>query len=146
MKSNAAKPNVKPRVPLGGDYWKADPNVPLWGFADLHAHLMAHLAFGGNAFWGLPYDPQHPGPDMIKYALSSCEPIHGGLININPEIGHIPGGGWPDFIIWPRFTTIVHQQAYIDWIYRAYLGGLRLITCLAVNNELLAIKTSPDAA
>ncbi len=57
----------KPRVPLGGDYWKADPGVPLWGFADLHAHLMAHLAFGGNAFWGLPYDPQPPwsGHDPI---------------------------------------------------------------------------------
>ncbi len=81
---------------------------------------------------------------MIQYALGSCEPIHGGLININPEIGHIPGGGWPDFIIWPRFTTIVHQQAYIDWIYRAYQGGLRLITCLAVNNELLANKSHSD--
>ena len=132
-----------PKVPLGGDYWEADPGVPLWGFADLHAHLMAHLAFGGNAFWGLPYDPEHPGPQGIEYALPSCEPIHGGLIDVNPEFGHPAGGGWPDFIIWPRFTTLVHQQAYIDWLYRAYQGGLRLITCLAVNNELLASKSDP---
>lgn len=132
-----------PKVPLGGDYWEADPGVPLWGFADLHAHLMAHLAFGGNAFWGLPYDPEHPGEAGIQYALSSCEPVHGGLINVNPEFGHPAGGGWPDFIIWPRFTTLVHQQAYIDWLYRAYQGGLRLITCLAVNNELLATKSNP---
>ena len=41
-----------PRVPLGGDYWQVDPGTELWGFADLHAHLMAHLSFGGNAFWG----------------------------------------------------------------------------------------------
>jgi microsomal dipeptidase-like Zn-dependent dipeptidase len=113
----------------------------LWGFADLHAHFMAHLAFGGKAFWGQPYDPEHPG---IEHALSSCEPIHGGLINVNPEFGHPAGGGWPNFIIWPRFTTLVHQQAYIDWIYRAYQGGLRLVTCLAVNNELLAVKSKQE--
>jgi microsomal dipeptidase-like Zn-dependent dipeptidase len=104
---------------------------------------MAHLAFGGRAFWGQPYDPEHPGPQGIEYALSSCEPIHGGLLNVNPEFGHPASGGWPEFIVWPRFTTLVHQQAYIDWLYRAYQGGLRLITCLAVNNELLATKSSP---
>jgi microsomal dipeptidase-like Zn-dependent dipeptidase len=121
-------------VPLGGDYWDAAPSAPLWGFVDPHAHLMAHLAFGGEAFWGEPYN------------LRSCEPIHGGILDANPEFGHPAAGGWPEFIVWPRFTTLVHQQAYIDWIYRAYQGGLRLITCLAVNNELLATKTSPDGA
>ncbi len=138
---NLSEPNQ--RVPLGGDFWKADPQAPLWGFADLHAHLMSHLAFGGKAFWGQPYDSDHAGPEEIQYALSSCEPIHGGLMNVNPEFGHPASGGWPEFIVWPRFTTIVHQQAYIDWIYRAYQGGLRLVTCLAVNNELLAVKSSP---
>lgn len=135
-----------PRVPLGGDYWDADPGVPLWGYADTHAHLMAHLAFGGEAFWGEPYDPNHTGDEALEHALRSCEPIHGGLIDVNPEFGHPAGGGWPEFIIWPKFTTLVHQQAYIDWIYRAYQGGLRCITCLAVNNELLAIKTSPNGS
>ncbi len=143
MNKQELQPTNTPRVPLGGDYWQADPGAPLWGFADLHAHLMAHLAFGGNAFWGLPYDPEHPGADGIEYALPSCEPIHGGLINVNPEFGHPAGGGWPDFIVWPRFTTMVHQQAYIDWLYRAYQGGLRLVSCLAVNNELLATKSNP---
>ena len=136
--------NEYPRVPLGGDYWKASLDAPLWGMADLHAHLMAHMAFGGNAFWGKPYDPKHPGPEGMANALPSCEPIHGGLFNVNAEFGHLPGGGWPDFIVWPRFTSIVHQQAYIDWIYRSYQGGLRLVTCLAVNNELLANKSNSD--
>jgi microsomal dipeptidase-like Zn-dependent dipeptidase len=146
MDEKLTRLELTPRVPLGGDYWEADAGVPLWGMADLHAHLMAHLAFGGNAFWGLPYDPQHPDSSGIETALSSCEPIHGGLINVNPEFGHPAGGGWPEFIIWPRFTTLIHQQAYIDWLYRAYQGGLRLVTCLAVNNELLAAKSNPGMA
>jgi microsomal dipeptidase-like Zn-dependent dipeptidase len=146
MGEQSREPTQTPRVPLGGDYWDAEPGAPLWGFADLHAHLMTHMAFGGNAFWGSPYDPDHPGPEGMQYALPSCEPIHGGLINLNPEFGHPAGGGWPDFIIWPRFTTLVHQQAYIDWVYRAYQGGLRLVTCLAVNNELLATKSNPRLA
>ncbi|HEY3288978.1 MAG TPA: membrane dipeptidase, partial [Anaerolineae bacterium] len=131
------------RVPLGGDYWKAEPAAPLWGMADLHAHLMAHLAFGGNAFWGKPYDPDSAGEEGIARALASCEPIHGGLIDINVEFGHPAGVGYPDFDIWPRFTTLIHQQAYIDWLYRAYQGGLRLISALAVNNELLATRSDP---
>jgi microsomal dipeptidase-like Zn-dependent dipeptidase len=134
-----------PRVPLGGDYWRVEPDVPLWGFADLHAHFMAHLAFGGNGFWGRPYDPEHPDEEGMKTALASCEPAHGGLLNINPEFGHPAGGGWPDFEVWPRFTTLVHQQAYVDWIHRAYLGGLRLASCLAVNNELLGSRSEAVA-
>ena len=89
--------------------------------------------------------PTIAGMRRCSMHLRSCEPIHGGLIDVNPELGHPAGGGWPEFIIWPKFTTLVHQQAYIDWIYRAYQGGLRFITCLAVNNELLAIKTSPNS-
>ena len=148
-------PAGAPRVPLGGDYWQVDPGVPLWGFADTHAHLMAHLAFGGKAFWGQPYDPQapahgrsagpQPGEGGMPGALGSCGPVHGGLGNVNPEFGHVAGGGWPGFQTFAHFTTLVHQQAYLDWLYRAYQGGLRLVSCLAVNNELLAGKTNPGA-
>ncbi len=145
MSDKQDKKNADPRVPLGGDYWDAEPAAPLWGFFDSHAHLMAHLAFGGEAFWGEPYDPSHSGDEAIMHALRSCEPIHGGLLDVNPEFGHPAAGGWPEFIVWPRFTTLVHQQAYLDWIYRTYQGGMRLVTCLAVNNELLAEKTSPDS-
>ena len=107
---------------------------------------MAHLAFGGEAFWGEPYDPEHPGQEGMEHcpALVRADPRRAA--GCQPRVGPPAGGGWPEFIVWPRFTTLVHQQAYIDWIYRAYQGGLRLVTCLAVNNELLATKTRPGAA
>ena len=127
-------------MPLGGDYWQADTGPGLWGFADLHVHLMAHLAFGGRMFWGQPYDPERVGDAAMATALASCEPAHGGLLNPNMELLHAPGGGWPDFAVWPRFTTLAHQQVYVDWLYRAYQGGLRLICGLAVNNEVLSSR------
>ena len=45
--------------------------------------------------------------------------------------------GGPTSISGPASPT-AHQQAYIDWIYRAYQGGLRLIICSIVHNEALA--------
>ena len=135
----AATPVTQPSsMPLGGDYWQGTSSSGLWGFADLHAHLMSHLAFGGRVFWGRIYDPDHLGPAGIEHALGSCAPAHSGLINVNAEFRHPVGGGWPDFDVWPRFTTMAHQQAYIDWIYRAYQGGLRLVICSIVHNEALA--------
>ena len=38
---------------------------------------------------------------------------------------------------------LVHQQAYVDWLYRAYQGGLRLVCCAAVNN-IMEARRSPD--
>lgn len=110
----------------------------LKGFADLHAHLMAHLGYGGKVFWGKPWDP-----DGISKALAWCTEVHGpGGIAIfsQPEFLHYEAG-YPEFNGWPRFTSIVHQQAYIDWIKRAYEAGLRLICCLVTNNELVAERS-----
>jgi microsomal dipeptidase-like Zn-dependent dipeptidase len=148
-------PELTPLLEGGGD-----PSAPVWGFADLHAHPMASLAFGGVPFWG-----QSDGP--IETALANCTPAHGiggtglslskgvgnFLMAFFEETGYHPGllgwlypghrvGGFPDFDGWPKFTTIIHQQMYIDWIKRAYEGGLRLMVAHVVNNELLAHEFS----
>ncbi|OJY23808.1 MAG: hypothetical protein BGO98_17865 [Myxococcales bacterium 68-20] len=49
--------------------------------------------------------------------------------------------GAPLFNGWPTWHTTTHQQVYYKWLERAWRGGLRLMTMLAVNNEVLC-KTS----
>jgi microsomal dipeptidase-like Zn-dependent dipeptidase len=133
---------------LSTDASSGDPAAPVWGFADLHSHPMAHLAFGGVLFWGQPDGP-------IDSSLAWCTPAHGlggtgiggqegnVLMAFFEETGYGSGvghrvGGYPQFDGWPKFTTLVHQQMYIDWIRRAYDGGLRLLVAHVVNNELAA--------
>ena len=101
---------------------------------------MGHLAFGGKILWGKPYDPEHTGSEALARALPWCPvPEH----QIGAEFWHNPGG-YPEFDSWPRYSTIAHQQAYLDWVRRAYDGGLRLVCCSAVNNEVLARFGSSD--
>jgi microsomal dipeptidase-like Zn-dependent dipeptidase len=100
----------------------------------------------------------------VEEALGNCNATHGGwgtdntcgnylramLINLafddgfehkvpferNPHGDH-PHAGFPRFEHWPHFSSMSHQQMYVDWIKRAYEGGLRVLVTLAVNNELL---------
>ncbi|EFH83599.1 peptidase M19 renal dipeptidase [Ktedonobacter racemifer DSM 44963] len=135
-------------LPLEASAVAVDANAPVWGFADLHSPPMAHLAYGGVIFWGQPDGP-------IDTALPWCTPAHGAggtgiggqngnvLMTLFEQAGYGSGlghlvGGYPQFDGWPKFTTTVHQQMYIDWIRRAFDGGLRLLVAHAVNNELLA--------
>jgi microsomal dipeptidase-like Zn-dependent dipeptidase len=113
--------------------------APLWGFADMHTHPMAHLAHDGKWLVGANDGPMH-------VALASCpanhgtpsNPIGGGFnkkIAIDnteaaPGRGGIEGHndkGFPSFEGWPLHTSILHQQMYVDWIRRAWQGGLRLM-------------------
>ncbi len=45
--------------------------------------------------------------------------------------------GAPVFSGWPRWSSTTHQQVYYTWLERAWQGGLRLITQLAVTNEAM---------
>ena len=47
--------------------------------------------------------------------------------------------GAPLFNGWPTWHTTTHQQVYYKWLERAYQGGLRLISMLAVTNEALCL-------
>lgn len=43
-----------------------------------------------------------------------------------------------DFSDWPTWDDIDHQKMWVDSIFRAYTGGLRVMIALAVNNKTLA--------
>ena len=128
-----------------------DTNLPVWGYIDTHAHWMNNAGFGGDLIFGKPYGD-------IDTALKDCSDIHGSdgmgfgnfilgksfLIRfINEGVrkyGHITSG-YPDFTGWPSFRSLIHQAMYVDWVRRAYEGGLRLMVCPMGNNLILADLT-----
>jgi microsomal dipeptidase-like Zn-dependent dipeptidase len=128
----------------------------LLGFVDLHTHPMAHLGFGGQLFYGAP-------DGSIENALGGCQQFHGdpALIgpggnlfrkavvgqlegtNAPPDWSHGPDGA-PGFGSWPRWHDRSHQHMWVEWIERAWQGGLRGIVALAVNSHLLAAAARCD--
>jgi len=73
------------------------PRKMLWGFADLHAHPMSNLAFGGKYLHGAP-DVGSLMPvnfeckkglraPNIQVALADCDATHGGVNIVNNQCG-----------------------------------------------------------
>ena len=127
---------VPPTIPTPGA--KGVPDEPAEGYADLHNHLLAHIAFGETVLWGAAYgepeDALTPIPEELRAAhqrveaLSSARSIT-GIFDSHDEQGHPTYTGWPT----PALKT--HQQSHVDWLHRAYQGGLRLVVVHAVNNQ-----------
>jgi hypothetical protein len=118
-----------------------EPEQTLFGMADAHVHFFSELGFGGFGVHGSvrPAHPSTTGNAALQEALGSCEGYMahgvGGLVPSFEGLFHRTEG-YPHFKDWPKYSTLAHQQAFIDWIERAYQGGLRLAVCLAVSNRL----------
>jgi hypothetical protein len=108
----------------------AAPDAPVWGFADTHTHQFANLATGGYLI-GKPYGP----PD---------DAFAGDYVGHGLFVGQLPHhtGGYPQFDGWPTWDTLVHQQMYEDWLYRSFLGGMKLMVMHGENTESLCIALS----
>ena len=110
------------------------------GMIDLHVHAMAFEFLGGRAHCGRPWSPYG-----APYALVDC-PDHqvgngcGAVLENalygNPVRCHDPVG-WPTFKDWPHHQSLTHEQTYYKWIERAYMGGLRVMVNLFVENRQL---------
>lgn len=115
------------------------------GFADLHLHQFANLAFGGKVLWG-------ESSGSPAKALRPCREIHGphGIADWVGNVGRVmftgarwtallghSTGGYPYFGGWPAWDDFTHQAAHEQWLKRAVDGGLRLVVVMALNNEVL---------
>jgi microsomal dipeptidase-like Zn-dependent dipeptidase len=112
---------------------------PLVGLADIHNHQFAYLGFGGLAVVGEAFPDE---PTALSTAtdvdIHLADHIGDPLSEFDgPEAGFFPNSGYPAFVGWPRWSSVDHQQVYYEWLKQAYDGGLRLMSVLAVNNEVL---------
>ena len=116
-----------------------DDDYPVWGIADTHAHPAHDSGFGGRLILGKADDPL-----SMTYSTALCKANHSNLGTGALNTIFIGGGdphpfmeGWPDFVGFPRFNSKSHQQQHVDFMKRAWEGGLRLIAALAINNMYL---------
>lgn len=149
------------------DYMDDKKATELRGIVDMHTHLMAHLGFGAKLIHGAPdaCAMMLPGqsfcgtdlyyPPGIQNALPHCDPSHDvwhptntcgnytrfGAIRIMEDqegARSDHGDGFPAFEGWPANNDVTHQKMWVDWIHRAYRGGLRVMVALAVHSQTLA--------
>lgn len=147
-------------VTLTADGGTVTIRAPLLGFADIHNHQMAHLAFGGHVIIGEAYGPieraLNPFTDRDYHGLwhtldflgSRFADRLGGRFDEPFAFGGIMplyvNTGYPNFAGWPNFWEVSHQKVYEDWLYRAVEGGLRLIVMLAEDSPSLCSESNND--
>jgi len=152
-----------------------DRALPLWGFADTHAHPMNDLAFGGNVIQGSLYarDGSAFGSDRYRRAAlpamfenmqwgelgkiaGMLSPFYLGGTSavpafppLGPGLGTLAGEaareisrpmrtGYPELQGYPSTSQMAGQTMYGEWVHRAYDGGLRLMSALAVNTWVIS--------
>ena len=110
------------------------------GMIDLHLHAMAFEFLGGKAHCGRPWSPYgapHALVDCQDHQVGNgCGAVLENALYGNPVRCHDPVG-WPTFKDWPHHKSLTHEQTYYKWIERAYMGGLRLMVNLFVENRQL---------
>jgi microsomal dipeptidase-like Zn-dependent dipeptidase len=131
--------------------WPSDgrAQTSMRGFADLHNHQLANLAFGGRAVVG-------DAGGRIDWALSDVVDRnnhgvehtldHVGSGMARREMGDLLYGndGYPKFRGWPAFYEVDHQKVYKDWLRQAVRGGLRLMVMFAVDSPAMCRQTAND--
>lgn len=140
------------------------PREVLFGYFDLHTHPASFLGFGGRQdgrqgmMWGRPAvdgDGALSGFRSLSAAdrFGQCFPedhsakesdiIQKELRKLIMESAdartHAPHSnrGPARSDDWPNSLMLSHQQIDVEWLRRAYQGGLRAIVAAAVDNEVV---------
>lgn len=128
--------------PGEGQVWNPAPynySGTVGGFADLHVHQAADLAYAAGWYHG-SHGNGHP-----SQTLPACQGDDHGSVQIaginafNVHTGETHG--YPDFEDWPAWDDIAHQQVAADWLKDAHENGLNLMVASVVNNEWLCAAT-----
>jgi microsomal dipeptidase-like Zn-dependent dipeptidase len=116
---------------------------PLPGFADLHVHQAADLAYSGGWYWG----SHREGDESVllgpctgdNHATLQFLGANLGVEYLDPhdDITH----GYPSFLEWPDWHDIKHQQVALRWLQDAHENGLNLMMVSVVNNQWLSAAT-----
>jgi hypothetical protein len=152
-----------------------DRTLPVWGFADTHAHPMNDLAFGGNIIQGSMYARDGSAFGSDRYRMTALPPMFekmqwgelgkiAGMLSpfylggtsavpafppLGPGLGTLAGEaareisrpmrtGYPELQGYPSTSQMAGQTMYGEWVHRAYDGGLRLMSALAVNTWVIS--------
>jgi|GEM_PF-4352531 len=118
---------------------KTAPSGPVSGFADLHIHQTADLAYSEGWYWG------NHQPGLLSDQLPQCSgDNHATLTPLGIELHEIANPhhgqtmGFPDYNDWPKWNDIKHQQVSAQWLKDAHDRGLSLMFASVVNNQTLA--------
>lgn len=120
------------------------------GFADIHNHEFANMAFGGYVVAGKPF-----GPINVALSEAECRAGHSNLHAFDILGGFLAGysgpiwynnDGYPKFSGWPAFFEVSHQKVHEAFLRRAVDGGLRLMVMMAVESPILceAVKNGGE--
>ncbi len=134
------------RGPIGGS------NPTLTGFADYHAHMFSEVSFGQYGFHGHSYPPIDAPPEQqLGDSLGPCRHADLRHTRTGLSVRFIERShgtqGYPTFAKWPNYWMLLHQQMYVDWVYRAYRHGLRLMVMTITHSRTLCERfhKDPDA-
>lgn len=129
------------QTPGEDQVWQPNTSAPtgaISGFADIHVHQAADLAFAGGWYWGShregPISERLPACTGKNHATVNQGPLRTGIALVDP---HLPQQ-YAETHDWPHWNDIKHQQVSAQDLKMAHQNGLGLMIASLVSNQWLS--------